>query len=134
MIIADMLRWFNVGLALVLVPVCTGCAVYARTWDHRLRFFTVAGYALVTVGGQLATLGQPLNWRLPALAVTTVAAVVSITAYLVKARRALAIEGGPLDDDRLAAHQLSILGAGPAAGSGRHAHRNPRPPHRGRPT
>lgn len=86
MIVADVLRLADIAMALVLVPLCAYCIVYSRTWDQRLRFATLAGYAIVTVGGQINALGAPLTWVTVLLAMVTVAAVVGTSAYMIQVR------------------------------------------------
>lgn len=133
MIYPDMVRWAVVALAGFVGPLCGVAVAFGATWDQRLRFAVLLGYAAVTIGSTLNNLGRPLTWTSFALAVTTIAAGVSVSAFLLKARRALlATDGGSLSA-RPAASERSVQRHSPAAGSGRHTRRDPGPESVGRP-
>lgn len=79
---ADLDRYLCAVLGVFLDATCVYCIFRPMTWDQRLRFIALALLGVVTVGGQLARLGEDGNWRMPVLTVGMAAALVGSLMYL----------------------------------------------------
>lgn len=80
--IADLFRLYSAATAAVLVAVCIWCMFRPMLWQQRTRFGALLLLGVVITGGQIESLGGPINWRMPILAVAVTAAVVSSAAFL----------------------------------------------------
>lgn len=104
--VGDLVRLSLAVLGFVLAVTCGGGVVYAPSWDQRLRFIVLLGYAAIIAGGQLDTLGTPPTWRTWALLPVTVLAVISTSAFLIRhVRRTKAIP----DDGRSRSDQRGVF-------------------------
>lgn len=125
MALADWARLVAAALGVLLSITVCAALTYAKGWDQRMRFLVLLGYAVITVNGQLESLGRPPSWRTFALAVVGALAVASTGVFVVRHVRHNAGRGA---DAGRSNDQRRVLGTGPPAGrAGGHPDRA-RPP------
>lgn len=80
--LADVLRYVDAGLALLLIVASGWSVVLAEHWDQRVLFGIFAAFGFLLTGGHLSTLGQASSWRLAVLIIVVAVALASTIANI----------------------------------------------------
>ena len=80
--LADVIRYVDAVLALLLAAASGWSAVLAERWDQRCRFATFGAFGLLLTSGHLSALGQDGSWRLAILVIIVTVALASTVANI----------------------------------------------------
>lgn len=80
--LADVFRYVDAGLALLLMVASGWAIALSHFWDQRVRFGIFAAFAFVLTGGHLNTLGREGTWYLVGLIAIVAVALVSTAATI----------------------------------------------------
>lgn len=87
MIVADVLRALSASSCLALVVVTMYALTLSSSRDQQHRMLTLAGFAAVISGSNLAAWGDPFRWQLAAFAVLGLWALVATLIFVRRERR-----------------------------------------------